>query len=82
MSAPALAHAFFTGFPWDGPQYEHSWCAQHYNSIRDCRYDSLAQCRATISGVGGHCEENLFFRDRPAAARRPYRKARQLRRKH
>ena len=43
---------------------EYPWCAEY--SVRggatNCGFSSLAQCRATISGVGGSCRENLFYR--------------------
>ena len=44
---------------------EYPWCAQMANSIRDCRYVTLDQCRATVSGDGGNCERNLRYRGGP-----------------
>jgi Protein of unknown function (DUF3551) len=37
------------------------WCAEMHNGLNDCGYRTLAQCRATISGVGGLCQPNLFY---------------------
>lgn len=43
---------------------EYPWCAEY--SVRggatNCGFSTLAQCRATVSGVGGFCRENLFYR--------------------
>jgi hypothetical protein len=48
------------------------WCA-FYSGGRDgggtnCGFVTLEQCRATISGIGGYCQENLLYagpQDRP-----------------
>ena len=37
------------------------WCATYGgrgNGVTACGWTSYAQCRATISGIGGHCFEN------------------------
>lgn len=38
------------------------WCAEYSGSDGsdgvNCGFDTLAQCRATISGIGGNCYEN------------------------
>ncbi len=50
---------------------EYAWCAQ-YSDGNDggggvnCGFSTLAQCRATISGIGGRCYENPFYKA-PAA---------------
>ena len=40
---------------------EYPWCA-HYggadNDATNCGFDTIEQCRAAISGVGGHCQTN------------------------
>ena len=28
---------------------------------RNCGFSTLEQCRATVSGIGGFCEPNLFY---------------------
>jgi hypothetical protein len=28
---------------------------------RNCGFSTLEQCRATVSGIGGSCEPNLFY---------------------
>jgi hypothetical protein len=50
------------------------WCA-HYGggemgSAISCGFDTYAQCRATISGVGGVCMENVAAPPRPYVAAR------------
>jgi Protein of unknown function (DUF3551) len=41
------------------------WCAQYGGGEegggRNCGFSTLEQCRATISGIGGFCEPNLFY---------------------
>jgi len=43
-----------------GQAREYPWCAQY--SMRggptNCGFDTFAQCRATVSGVGGFCNTN------------------------
>jgi hypothetical protein len=44
---------------------EYPWCAQYGGGEegggRNCGFSTLEQCRATISGIGGFCEPNLFY---------------------
>ena len=43
---------------------EYPWCAQYSGEDgggRNCGFSTLEQCRATISGMGGFCEPNLFY---------------------
>ena len=65
---------------------EYPWCAE-YGGGRggggNCGFVTLEQCRAALSGNGGYCRENLFFRrfvadyglpgPRPDRPVRPYR---------
>ena len=47
---------------------EYPWCAQYSGEDgggRNCGFSTLEQCRATVSGIGGFCEPNLFY---PGAA--------------
>jgi len=43
------------------------WCAYYDVWTYNCGFDTLAQCRATISGVGGVCRPNPYA---PPPARR------------
>jgi hypothetical protein len=51
------------------------WCAEYNGDDGpggvNCGFETLAQCRATISGIGGNCYENPAFH---APARRPKKK--------
>jgi hypothetical protein len=44
---------------------EYPWCAQYAGGSngggRNCGFSTFEQCRATISGMGGFCEPNLFY---------------------
>ena len=53
---------------------EYPWCAQYGfrgGGARNCGFVSYQQCLATVSGIGGFCERNSFYR---APARRHYRR--------
>jgi len=54
---------------------QYPWCAQYSgrDGGRNCGFSTLEQCRATVSGIGGFCERNLFYNG-PAA--RPAKRAR------
>jgi hypothetical protein len=39
--------------------------------ITECRYDDIAQCRASVSGVGGYCYQNLDYVELAAPQRHP-----------
>ncbi|MCF8476442.1 MAG: DUF3551 domain-containing protein [Pseudolabrys sp.] len=54
------------------------WCAQLAGDDGDngvnCGFVTLAQCRATISGIGGECYENLAYEPtsrRPRKSNKP-----------
>jgi hypothetical protein len=46
-------------------EIEYPWCAQYSGGEmgggRNCGFSNLEQCRATVSGIGGFCEPNLFY---------------------
>ena len=48
---------------------EYPWCAQYSGGEmgggRNCGFSALEQCRVTVSGIGGFCEQKLF-QGRPA----------------
>lgn len=52
-------------------EIQYPWCAQYSGVDGDggvnCGFVTLAQCRATISGIGGWCYENPAY---PAAGPR------------
>jgi hypothetical protein len=45
---------------------EYPWCAQYSGDDtgggRNCGFFTHEQCRATVSGIGGFCEPNLWSR--------------------
>ena len=56
--APMVAKASADPYPW---------CAISGSSgSTNCSFVTLAQCRATISGIGGFCEPNSLFTGPPA----------------
>ncbi len=44
---------------------EYPWCAQYGGEDggggRNCGFSTYEQCMATISGMGGDCQRNLFY---------------------
>ncbi|MEI9805226.1 MAG: DUF3551 domain-containing protein [Pseudolabrys sp.] len=55
---------------------EYPWCAQYGGDDqggRNCGFSTYEQCMATVSGMGGGCERNLFYSGaatKPSRARR------------
>ena len=56
---------------------EYPWCAQYSGEDggggRNCGFSTREQCMATVSGIGGGCERNLFYQ---GGAQRPAKPAR------
>ena len=40
---------------------EYPWCARYDWTTSNCGFVSFQQCLATISGVGGRCEQNPLY---------------------
>ena len=58
---------------------EYPWCAQYGGEDgggRNCGFVSREQCMETIRGMGGFCEQNLFY---PGPTERPAKPARKRR---
>jgi hypothetical protein len=82
LAASAVSAVLLGGSPAQAQEYP--WCAQYGGTFggggRNCGFVSYRQCMAAISGNGGFCERNLFFRgpdvraDERPAPRRPYRR--------
>src|SRR5438132_4361408 len=53
-----------------------SWCAQYGTGFsgKNCGFYSFEQCRASVSGIGGFCQRNVFSAN-AAEPRRRYRRA-------
>ena len=44
-----------------GAEITYPWCAQYQRDGRNCGFTTLEQCRATVSGNGGYCEQNAMY---------------------
>jgi len=83
-SLALLAFVFLTSLAASGrpaAAIEYPWCAEYSGEDggggRNCGFSTLAQCMATVSGMGGGCVRNLFYDeapDRPAPSVRKHRK--------
>jgi hypothetical protein len=46
--------------------YNLPWCANYYDSnVIACSFTSFTQCMASVSGVGGHCIQNVLYPPAP-----------------
>ena len=61
LIAGALAFAAIAQTGSAAQAREYPWCARYDWTTYNCGFVSYAQCRATISGVGGRCEPNPRF---------------------
>jgi hypothetical protein len=58
---------------------DYPWCADLGKELgaTNCGFTTLEQCRATVSGIGGSCKPNPFYRavviERPVRPARPTR---------
>jgi hypothetical protein len=49
------------------PQDPYPWCAVYggsMNNSSNCGFTTRQQCLATVSGIGGSCEPNPFYKSR------------------
>jgi len=75
----AIAIAAMTVLARPAAAIEYPWCAQYggvSDSGRNCGFSTLAQCMATVSGIGGGCERNLFYAGPTERPAKPARKRR------
>ena len=52
---------------------EYPWCADlptDHGFATNCGFDTIEQCRATTSGIGGNCRPNGFYQAEPRAETR------------
>jgi hypothetical protein len=66
-----LAMPMLLGASAPAAAQEYPWCARYDWSTTNCGFVSFQQCLATISGIGGRCEQNPRYvptqqRRRPA----------------
>jgi hypothetical protein len=68
MRAILMMSAILAAFVLLAPTASHAdpykWCAQYGgrgDGGRNCGFVTWEQCMATVSGIGGFCERNLFY---------------------
>ena len=79
MRRGILLALFVTAFGISGgakadPYYP--WCARYNGWTIVCSFTSFAQCMATVSGVGGVCQQNVMpppFAERRVTRKRSHR---------
>jgi hypothetical protein len=59
----------FGGWLWN--YYNNPWCIYTPDDFYDCSYQSLAQCNAARSGVGGGCYPNPRYANSQQNAQPP-----------
>jgi len=59
------AFVLLVAVPSSGHADLYPWCAQYsggaHGGGRNCGFVTFEQCMATVSGIGGFCEPNLFY---------------------
>ena len=52
--------------------YDYPWCGLYADKAGAtvCYFATYEQCRATLSGIGGNCIANPYFRGGPPLSRR------------
>jgi uncharacterized protein DUF3551 len=53
------------------------WCARYDPYSIVCGFDTRQQCQATVSGVGGYCQQNVMpppFVESRASGKRKYKR--------
>lgn len=66
VTATAAVAASSSGYA-QGYIGNRAFCAEHYTSsglIVRCNYDTIEQCRAFLSGLGGTCSANYYAQRR------------------
>lgn len=65
---------------YDMPYDPYPWCAVYSGDAggaSNCGFLTMAQCRATVSGIGGFCEPNQFYNPQGGAERHKHKPPRQ-----
>jgi hypothetical protein len=60
----AVVIGFAAATPTPSSATEYPWCARYLGrdgGSTNCGFVSLAQCRASVHGVGGACDRNPMF---------------------
>lgn len=71
IAVGSVASLFLIADPATGDPYK--WCAAYRNGGNNCGFTTFEQCQASVSGVGGSCQQNPFYTgpDKAAAQRSP-----------
>ncbi len=71
LAAASLIAAFTAPSPVRA-EIRYPWCAQYSgrNASTNCGFVTIAQCRTTVSGVGGYCYENPAYSVAPSQPKR------------
>ena len=75
----AIAIAAMAALARPAAAIEYPWCAQYSGDDgggRNCGFVSYEQCMETIRGMGGFCEQNLFYTGPTERPAKPVRKHR------
>ena len=66
----AVVGAAPTSFAQNKTPYDYPWCAQYDSRVAggalSCYYATYAQCRATMSGIGGNCIRSPYYGHGPS----------------
>lgn len=76
--AVGLIAALFAATDKVGSEEPYPWCAAYSgpsNGATNCGFVTIEQCRATISGVGGYCQQNPWY---PGPANKSAQRSRKL----
>jgi len=80
----AAITAFLPALEKPATAAEYPWCAQYTGDDgdggRNCGFVSYEQCMQTVRGMGGFCEQNLFYpgsADKQPAAKRKHQSSRE-----
>jgi Protein of unknown function (DUF3551) len=61
-----VAASLFAGVPSAAAAVIYPWCAFYGRLGENCGFTTFQQCRATISGIGGYCGANPWYRGNPS----------------
>jgi len=83
VALPVLGAAILSGAPAAEAQQQRAWCATSTSGtaggFENCGFDTFAQCRLYVQGLGAICHQNLNYQPAqdPRASRRqaPQRRA-------
>ena len=75
----AVGIAAMTALASPAAAIEYPWCAQYNGEEgggRNCGFSTIEQCMTTVRGIGGFCEQNLFYTGPAERPAKPTRKRR------